>query len=115
MKIQTQTGAHLIKLAELIDDINVAMLTTTGTSGDLESRPMAPQEMDGDGVIWFITANHSEKTKHLDHVNLSLMHPSRGTYVSVLRCRFLGRLGGMQPQAPRAAIWPHPLSRPARV
>ncbi len=83
MKIQTQTSTHLIKLAELIEDIHVTMLTTAGDSGDLESRPMAPQEMDSEGAIWFLTTNHSEKTRHLAHVNLSLMHASRGTYVSL--------------------------------
>ena len=83
MKIQTQTTTHLIKLAELIEGIDVAMLTTSNASGDLESRPMAPQEMDSEGAIWFLTSSHSEKTKHLDHVNLSLIHAGRGTYISL--------------------------------
>jgi general stress protein 26 len=83
MKIQTQLSSKFIKLGELIEDMNVAMLTTTGAGGKLESRPMAPQEMDSEGAIWFLTANHSEKTKHLDHVNLSFVHPSHGTYVSL--------------------------------
>lgn len=83
MKIQTQYSAELTKLGALIEDINVAMLTTVGTGGNLECRPMAPQEMDSQGAIWFLTANHSTKTKHLDHVNLSFAHPSHGTYVSL--------------------------------
>lgn len=83
MKIQTQTNTHFIKLGELIEDINVAMLTTSSAAGDLESRPMAPQEMDSEGAIWFLTTNHSEKTKYLQHVNVSLIHANRGTYVSL--------------------------------
>lgn len=83
MKIIPQTSTHFIKLAELIEDIDICMLTTTGEAGHLESRPMAPQEMDEAGVIWFLTENHSEKTKHLDHVNLSFMRQSGGTYVSL--------------------------------
>ncbi len=83
MKIQTQNSPEFIKLGKLIEDMNVAMLTTMGAGGTLESRPMAPQEMDSEGAIWFLTANHSEKTKRLDHVNLSFTHPSHGTYVSL--------------------------------
>lgn len=83
MKIEAQTGTHFIKLGELIDDINVAMLTSANANGDLESRPMAPQQMDSEGVIWFLTERHSEKTKHLAHVNLSFIHHGRGTYVSM--------------------------------
>lgn len=83
MKIVPQTSTHLIKLGELIEDMDLCMLTTVGQGGHLESRPMAPQEMDEAGVIWFLTENHSEKTKHLDHVNLSFMRPNGGTYVSL--------------------------------
>ncbi len=83
MKIEPQDSPQFIKLGELIEGMNVAMLTTSSATGALESRPMSPQEMDGDGAIWFLTANHSEKTKHLDHVNLTFTHPSHGTYVSL--------------------------------
>ena len=83
MKIHTQQSPQFIKLGELIEDITVTMLTTASKTGDLECRPMSPQEMDSEGAIWFLTACDSEKTKHLDHVNLSFTHPSRGTYVSL--------------------------------
>ena len=83
MRIQTQNSPERIKLGELIEDITVAMLTTRNESGDLESRPMAPQEMDSAGNIWFLTANHSEKTNHLSQINLTFTHPSHGTYVSL--------------------------------
>ena len=83
MNIQTQTTTHLVKLAELIEGINVAMLTTSSEAHDLESRPMAPLEMDSEGAIWFLTSSDSEKTHHLKHVNLSLIHAGRGTFISL--------------------------------
>ena len=83
MKIQAQNSRQHIKLGELIEDMTVAMLTTVSASGDLQSRPMAPQEMDDSGGIWFLTANDSEKTQQLSHVNLTFTHPSGGTYVSL--------------------------------
>ncbi len=83
MKIDTQHSPQTIQLGELIEDMTVAMLTTTDGRGALVSRPMAPQEMDGDGAIWFLTEKSSAKTQHLDAVNLSFIHPGHGTYVSI--------------------------------
>ncbi len=83
MKIQTQHNPERIKLGELIEDMNVAMLTTISENGDLESRPMAPQEMDSEGAIWFLTDSRSQKTKSIDHVNLTFSQASDGKYVSL--------------------------------
>ncbi len=83
MKIDPQHSPELIQLGELIEDMSVAMLTTADDDGALVSRPMAPQEMDGDGAIWFFTEKNSEKTQHLETVNLSFTHAAHATYVSV--------------------------------
>jgi general stress protein 26 len=83
MKIATQNSAELTQLSELIEDMRVAMLTTMNDQGALVSRPMAPQEMDASGAIWFLTDQHSSKTKHLDMVNLNFSDSDDATYVSI--------------------------------
>jgi general stress protein 26 len=83
MKIDEQHSPELIQLGKLIEDMSVAMLTTADDDGALASRPMAPQEMDGDGAIWFFTEKNSAKTQHLEAASLSFIHAAHGTYVSI--------------------------------
>ena len=74
------------KLAELIKDIEIAMLTTTEDDGKLHSRPMATQKQAFDGTLWFFTKLHSgkvEEIKHDERVNLSYGNPNKNRYVSV--------------------------------
>jgi general stress protein 26 len=49
------------KIDELVKDIRIAMLTTTGPEGVLHSRPMATQQKTFDGVLWFLTRQDSGK------------------------------------------------------
>jgi general stress protein 26 len=44
------------RVRDLISDIKVTMLTTTGTDGRLHSRPMYTQETEFDGDLWFTTS-----------------------------------------------------------
>lgn len=83
MKQETQSSIKLTQLAELIEDISTAMLTTRQDSGLMVSRPMSPLLMDADGAIWFFTDKTSAKTQHLDDMNLSFVDASDGTYVSI--------------------------------
>ena len=83
MKIQTQNTPQQIKLGELIEDMSVAMLTTFNNAGLLDSRPMAPLEIDSDGAVWFFTEQDSSKSSHLSTANLAFSNPSVGTYVSL--------------------------------
>ena len=74
------------KLADLIEDIQIAMLTTTGTDGRLYSRPMATQQEKFDGTLWFFTPRHSGKIYEIQRdqqVNLSYSLPAKNRYVSV--------------------------------
>ena len=80
--------ADLSKIAELIKDIRVCMLTTAETDGSLRSRPMATQELHGtfDGHLWFFTELASGKVEELAqerHVNVSYARPSDQIYVSI--------------------------------
>jgi general stress protein 26 len=74
------------KLAKLIKGIRIAMLTTTEHDGTLRSRPMATQQHEFDGDLWFFTAKSSHKVVEIGadyHVNLSYADPSDNRYVSI--------------------------------
>ena len=67
------------KLGELIKDIRIAMLTTALPNGSLRSRPMATQDTEFDGTLWFFTGVESGKVHEIEddqHVNLSYAEPS---------------------------------------
>ena len=51
----------IAKIAELIKNIQMAMLTTVGTDGPLHSRPMATQKKPFDGELLFLTADDTGK------------------------------------------------------
>jgi general stress protein 26 len=59
------------------------MLTMRDDSGALISRPMAPLEMDRQGVFWFLTDQHSMSSEYLNTLNLSFVDLKRSTYVSL--------------------------------
>ena len=84
---QNLTQEQMIaKVAELIKDINVAMLTTEAEDGLLHSRPMATQKTEFDGTLWFFTGLSTGKISELDwnpEVNVSYAEPSHSRYVSV--------------------------------
>jgi general stress protein 26 len=71
----------------LIKDIKVGMLTTiTDSDGHLRSRPMATQEVEFDGDLWFMTSIDSPKSHEVEkdhHVNVSYVDTSNSRYVSV--------------------------------
>ena len=86
MKKQTQTDAGMQKLADLIDDVGIGMLTTEEAEGTLRSRPLATLEMDSEGKLWFFTAMSSAKVGEIDQhrkVSLSYTDVSKQLYVSV--------------------------------
>lgn len=74
------------KLAELIKDINMAMLTTVDKDGSLRSRPMSVQEAEFDGNLWFFTQDNSPKAGEIQQehqVNVSFAKPEDNRYVSI--------------------------------
>ena len=74
------------KLGALIKDLKYAMLTTVDDDGSLRSRPMATQNAEFDGELWFFTRANSAKVQeieHEQHVNVSYAHPDDQTYISV--------------------------------
>lgn len=83
--IQTRDEA-IAKLADLIKDVRIAMLTTVAKDGSLHSRPMAVQQVEFDGDLWFFTGEDTLKSHEIaddSHVNVACADPSSQTYVSV--------------------------------
>jgi general stress protein 26 len=74
------------KIAELIKDIKLAMMTTTDSDGTLHSRPMATQNKEFDGTLYFLTDKNSHKLdelRHDAHVNIAYANPDKNQWVSV--------------------------------
>lgn len=77
---------NIEKLRELINGIDIAMLTTVDEDGTLRSRPMGTQEAEFDGDLWFITSVDTAKVAEIRkerQVNVSYADSSGHRYVSV--------------------------------
>jgi general stress protein 26 len=75
------------KLRDLIQDIKMVMLSTLAEDGTIHSRPMATQEMDEDGYLWFFTSADSGKIASIENqpqINLAYADPGKGSYISVV-------------------------------
>ena len=53
------------KVRDLIKDTRLAMLTSVDPDGRLISKPMATQDVEFDGKIWFIAERDSEKVRNI--------------------------------------------------
>ena len=86
--INVPENAHtdeIKKLAEMIKGIRFPMLTTAESDGSLRSRPMATQDIEFDGDLWFFTRADSakvEETEQHRQVNVSFANPEKSSYVS---------------------------------
>jgi general stress protein 26 len=79
------SAEHVSKIRELVDGIEIAMLTTVDDAGSLRSRPMAAQEMADDGTLWFFTGKSAPKVHEAQEypVNVAFSDAKANTYVSV--------------------------------
>lgn len=80
------TEKKLEQLYQLIDGIEVAMLTSRDREGALVSRPMQTQARRAGTDLWFMTSVESGKVDDLiadPHVNLSYYKDGSREYVSV--------------------------------
>ncbi len=74
------------ELHELIEDIEIAMLTTRRPDGRLVSRPMATQKHEAIADLWYVTDIESNKMNELEsdpHVNLGFFDTKSSEWVSV--------------------------------
>jgi len=92
---------HVHELARLLGDETFAMLTTRSEDGTLMSRPMALQEVEFDGDLWFFTARDSRKAAHVTaepQVNVTVS--SRSVWVSLT-----GPASVVEDQAKKRELW----------
>lgn len=79
--------AHkLEKMREIIDNIKIAMMTTTELDGDLASRPMAVLRLADNGDLYFftdVTTMKNAEIKHMPVVNLAFASMEKNSYLSV--------------------------------
>ena len=86
MKDAQHANADLAKLGELIDGVEIAMLTTHAADGSMVSRPLQTLKFDANGELVFFTAADSHKIDELranPDVNIAYVHPGERRYVSV--------------------------------
>ena len=63
------------KVAELVEKAKVALVTTIAEDGSLVSRPLAVQQREFDGDLWFFTQDPSPKTDQIrvhEQVNVAI-------------------------------------------
>ncbi len=68
-----------------VKKVKFAMLTTIEEDGEIHTRPMATNQMDDDGTLWFFTKAHTAKVdevKQDQRVGLSYSDPAGDTYVT---------------------------------
>jgi general stress protein 26 len=73
-------------LNEMIQGIPYAMLSTIDDTGEIHSRPMAAQQADFDGTLWFITRVKTAKCLEIQkdkRVNVSYAEPDENRFVSM--------------------------------
>lgn len=79
--------AHkLEKMREIVDDIKVAMMTTTELDGSLASRPMAVLRLADNGDLYFftdITTMKNLEIKQMPVVNLAFASMEKNSYLSI--------------------------------
>ena len=66
METSMDRESSIRKLAELIGEIRIAMLTTTTEDGSMRSRPMTTQLAKFDGKLWFFTKRESPKADEIE-------------------------------------------------
>jgi len=82
----TRTREQIQKLAGMIREIRICMLTTVEADGELRSRPMAVQEVEFDGDLWFFTDDRSPKLTEIlneRQVCVALSDPKSQRYISL--------------------------------
>ena len=88
------------KLADLLDDLPIAMMTTFGPEGP-RSLPMARQEVEPSAELWFITARDTEHVRAIaSEPRVALTFSSRSTWVALE-----GRAAVVDDEAKLKELW----------
>lgn len=87
-------NAELSKFYDLVESIEIAMMTTRRPDGHLESRAMATQRRAAGADLWFVTLEGTAKLRDLEHdphVNLTFYKDRTREWVSVSGVATLSR------------------------
>jgi general stress protein 26 len=79
-------NSELARLYDLIDEVEIAMMTTRRSDGHLESRAMATQRQAPGADLWFVCAEGTAKLRDLEHdphVNLGYYNSRTREWISV--------------------------------
>ncbi len=101
--MQNTRTARIEELRDLIEGIDVAMFTTRDGGGKLHSRPMDTQEVDEDGMIWFLTSRQTGVVGEVHAhpaICLTYASKSKNTYVCVT-----GKAQEIHDQAKISELW----------
>jgi len=85
------TMSRVEELLDLVEDIEVAMMTTRDSDGHLVSRPMALQKRAAGADFWFVTSREAdvlEQVRADPHLNLAFYKDRTREYVSVSAMAF---------------------------
>src|SRR4029453_11052177 len=89
-----QMNSELDRFYKLIDEIDVAMMTTRRADGHLESRAMANQKRAAGADLWFVSRDRTAKINDLQadpHVNLAYYKERTREWISVTGIARLSR------------------------
>ena len=89
------------KVRDLVKSTRVAMLTSIGPDGALISKPMATQDVEFDGDVWFIAERASEKVRNITvNPRVNVSYAGRSSWVSLS-----GTASVVDDQARLAELW----------
>ena len=86
MNASPSTSKKLDELYDLIDDMEIALMTTRRADGHLVTRPMATQDRGPLADLWFVTNIETHKTDEIEqdpHVSLGYYDDGSKEWVSV--------------------------------
>lgn len=95
------------KVAELVDQARICMLTTMTADGRHVSRPMALQDVEFDGDLWFFALDDSAKATEItahSQVNVAFADPDHQAWTSVSGTATL-----VHDRATMESLWSAPL------
>ncbi len=72
------------KVHDLISSTRIAMLTSIDPDGRLVSKPMATQEVEFDGDVWFVAERDSHKARNIEaRPQVNVAYSGKGSWVSL--------------------------------
>jgi general stress protein 26 len=95
------TDEQRAKVHDLIKSTRIAMLTTVAPDGRLISKPMANQDVEFDGDVWFIAERDSVKVRNIQaNPQVNVAYSSSDSWVSLS-----GTASVVDDQAKLAELW----------